>query len=104
MSRPTMSVTPPGGNGTTIFTGFVGYCSAKAEPETRSAAKSATMRTIVFIGPLLNRDSPDDPRTGVNIRVFPPFLQDRSEVRTASDEPRPHEDSAMAASFRSSES
>src|SRR5712692_3126770 len=72
MSRPTMSVTPPGGNGTTIFTGFVGYCSAKAEPETRSAAKSATMRTIVFIGPLLNRDSPDDPRTGVNIRVFPP--------------------------------
>jgi hypothetical protein len=44
-----MSVTPPGRNGTTIFTGFVGYCSEKAEPDTRSAEKSATIRTIVFI-------------------------------------------------------
>jgi hypothetical protein len=31
----------------------------------------------------LNRDSPDDSRTGVNTRVFPAFLQDRSEVRAA---------------------
>ena len=32
----------------------------------------------------LNRDSPDDSRTGVNTRVFPAFLQHRSEVRTPS--------------------
>ena len=31
----------------------------------------------------LFRDSPDDSRTGVNTRVFPAFLQDISEVRTA---------------------
>ena len=31
----------------------------------------------------LNRDSPDASRTGVNTRVSPAFLQDRSEVRTA---------------------
>ena len=31
----------------------------------------------------LNRDFPDASRTGVNTRVFPAFLQDRSEVRTA---------------------
>src|SRR3982075_4319675 len=81
MSRPTMSVTPPAGNGMTTFTGFVGYCSAKAEPETRSAAKSAAMRTIVFTGPLLDRDSPDDQRAGANIRVFSPVLQDRGEPK-----------------------
>jgi hypothetical protein len=33
--------------------------------------------------PSLNRDSPDDSRSGVNIRVFPAFLQDSREVRTA---------------------
>jgi len=32
----------------------------------------------------LNRDSPDAPQTGVNTRVFPSFLQDGSEDRTAS--------------------
>jgi penicillin-binding protein 1A len=31
----------------------------------------------------LNRDSPDDCRSGVNIRAFPAFLQDRREVQTA---------------------
>jgi hypothetical protein len=34
-------------------------------------------------GSIPNRDSPDGSRTGVNIRVFPAFLEDRSEVRTA---------------------
>jgi hypothetical protein len=31
----------------------------------------------------LSRDSPDDSRSGVNIHVFPAFLQDSREVRTA---------------------
>jgi hypothetical protein len=30
-----------------------------------------------------NRDFPDDSRSGVNIRVFPAFLQDSREVGTA---------------------
>src|SRR5262249_27044989 len=49
ISRPAVSVTPPGGNGTTTLTGLLGYCCAKAEPETMSAAQSATRRTIFFI-------------------------------------------------------
>ena len=32
---------------------------------------------------VINRDSPDDSRTGVSISVFPTFQQDRSAVRTA---------------------
>ena len=36
----------------------------------------------------LNRDSPDDSRTGVNIGAFPAFLQDRRKVRTAIDASR----------------
>src|ERR1019366_8772535 len=31
----------------------------------------------------LNRDSPDDPGTGLDIRAFPAFPQDSREVRTA---------------------
>src|SRR5262245_43742323 len=31
---------------------------------------------------ILNRHSPDDSRTGVNIRAFPVSLEDRREVRT----------------------
>ena len=31
---------------------------------------------------MVDRDSPDDARSGVNIRVFPAFLQDSREVRT----------------------
>src|SRR4029450_12470698 len=44
-----MSVTPAGGNGTMIFTGLLGYCWAKAEPETTSAAPSAAMRMNLCI-------------------------------------------------------
>src|SRR4029077_9526873 len=36
----------------------------------------------------LNRDSPDDSRTGVNIGAFPAFLQDRRKVWTAIDTSR----------------
>src|SRR5262249_39721658 len=32
---------------------------------------------------VLIRDSPDESQTGINIRVFPAFLQDRREVLTA---------------------
>src|SRR5262245_51195117 len=32
---------------------------------------------------LLNRDSPDESQTGVNVRVFPALLQDSREVLTA---------------------
>jgi len=32
---------------------------------------------------LLNRDSPDESETGINVRVFPALLQDRREVLTA---------------------
>src|SRR5258707_2233705 len=31
----------------------------------------------------LNRDSPDESQTGINVRVFPALLQDRREVLTA---------------------
>src|SRR5215813_1637913 len=31
----------------------------------------------------LNRDSPDESQTAINVRVFPALLQDRSEVLTA---------------------
>ena len=31
----------------------------------------------------LNRDSPDETPTGINVRVFPALLQDRREVLTA---------------------
>ena len=31
----------------------------------------------------LGRDSPDESQTGINVRVFPAFLQDRREVLTA---------------------
>jgi hypothetical protein len=30
-----------------------------------------------------NRDSPDEPQTGINVRVSPALLQDRREVLTA---------------------
>src|SRR5262249_50714203 len=30
-----------------------------------------------------NRDSPDESQTGINVRVFPAFLQDRRQVLTA---------------------
>jgi len=32
---------------------------------------------------VINRDSPDDSRSGVSICIFPAFLQDSREVRTA---------------------
>jgi hypothetical protein len=32
---------------------------------------------------LLNRDSPDESQTGINVGVFPALLQDRREVLTA---------------------
>jgi len=35
----------------------------------------------------LNRDSPDESQTGINVRVFPAFLQDRREVLTATSTP-----------------
>src|SRR6516164_1100546 len=44
-----MSVTPAGGNGTMTLTGLLGYCWAKAGPETTSAAPSATMRMNLLI-------------------------------------------------------
>src|SRR6516164_1383460 len=31
----------------------------------------------------MNRDSPDESQTGINVRVFPALLQDRREVLTA---------------------
>jgi hypothetical protein len=31
----------------------------------------------------VNRDSPDEPQTGINVPVFPTLLQDRREVLTA---------------------
>jgi hypothetical protein len=40
------------------------------------------MGTIYRTG-ALNRDSPDESQTGVNIRAFPAFPQDSREVRTA---------------------
>src|SRR5262245_41293381 len=54
-----MSVTPPGGNGTPIFTGLVGYCCSNAGPVTRSAAQSATRRMADVIESLPLRCSFD---------------------------------------------
>jgi hypothetical protein len=34
---------------------------------------------------LLNRDSPDESQTGINVRVSPALLQDRREVLTATN-------------------
>jgi len=36
-----------------------------------------------YVRPYLNRDSPDESQTGINVRVFPALLQDRREVLTA---------------------
>jgi hypothetical protein len=55
MSRATRSVTPPAPNGTTIFTGFMGYGWAKAALETRSPAHNAMMRAISVIETVLLR-------------------------------------------------
>src|ERR671914_1517329 len=48
--RPTMSATPPGGNGTTIVTGFEGYAWPSA-----AAAKTSS---AIPIGILLTGDPP----------------------------------------------
>jgi hypothetical protein len=49
ITRPAMSVTPPAANGMMIFTGLLGYCCAKAEPEIASAAQIAANRIIILI-------------------------------------------------------
>src|SRR5262245_45181373 len=43
------------------------------------------MYCLAFEGWLetLSRDSPDESQTGINVRVFPAFLQDRRQVLTA---------------------
>src|SRR6266705_196061 len=45
--RPTMSATPPGGNGTTIVSGFDGYASCADAP---AAAQSAIRRESRVLG------------------------------------------------------
>jgi hypothetical protein len=51
---------------------------------TATSAPAINMRLCIHIltGTCINRDSPDDPRTDVNIRVFRPSCKNRSEVRT----------------------
>jgi hypothetical protein len=36
----------------------------------------------------IDRDSPDESQTGINVRVFPALLQDRREVLTATSTSR----------------
>jgi hypothetical protein len=40
-------------------------------------------RSAVIANRPVNRDSPDESQSGINVRVFPALLQDRREVPTA---------------------
>jgi hypothetical protein len=77
ISRPAMSVTPPAANGMMILTGFAGYCCAKAEPESTTAATSETKRMmlVICIPPCRSADRPSAVREHGRGRFVGCFLQ-----------------------------